>query len=99
MNKSEVNMEGHELTEEQFAKETLERYSGSKCSDFCSNLIITNFPRYVEYFAKSRNVPIIEGSMFKVAHCPKEDISILMITHLFHMCIVTILHIATSTIS
>lgn len=66
-----------QLTEEQFAKETLERYSGSKCSDFCSNLIITNFPRYVEYFAKSRNVPIIEGSMFKVAHCHDEDISIL----------------------
>jgi AMP nucleosidase len=70
-------MEGHELTEEQFAKDTLERYSGSKCTDFCSNLIITNFPRYVDYFAKSRNIKIIEGSMFKVAHCPEEDVSIL----------------------
>lgn len=70
-------MEHQELTEEQFARETLERYSGSKCSDFRSNLIITNFPRYVEYFAKSRNIPIIEGSMFKVAHCPKDDVSIL----------------------
>jgi AMP nucleosidase len=75
--KKGVFMEHHELTEEQFARETLERYSGSKCSDFRSNLIITNFPRYVEYFAKSRNIPIIEGSMFKVAHCPKDDVSIL----------------------
>jgi AMP nucleosidase len=70
-------MEGHELTEEQFARDTLERYSGSKCSDFCSNLIITNFPRYVDYFAKSRNIEIIEGSMFKVAHCKEDDVSIL----------------------
>ena len=28
-------------------------------------------------FAQSRGVPIHEGSMFKVAHCPKEDVSIL----------------------
>lgn len=66
------------LTQEaQIALQTLERYSGCDASQFQSNLIITNFPRYVEYFAKSRNVPILEGSMFKVAHCPKEEVSIL----------------------
>jgi AMP nucleosidase len=70
-------MEAQPLTEEQFARDTMERYSGSKVTDFCSNLLLTNFPKYVEYFAKSRNVPIIEGSMFKVAHCPKEDVSII----------------------
>nr|NGX27455.1 AMP nucleosidase [Chlamydiota bacterium] len=32
---------------------------------------------YVEYFAKTRGAKILEGSMFKVAHCPKEGISIL----------------------
>lgn len=63
--------------EAEIARQTLERYSGCEASKFRSNLILTNFPRYVEYFAKSRNVPILEGSMFKVAHCPKEDISIL----------------------
>jgi AMP nucleosidase len=63
--------------EETFAKETLERYSGSKASDFQSNLLLTNFPRYVEYLAKTRNVPVVEGSMFKVAHCPKEGVTIL----------------------
>lgn len=66
-----------EITEEYFAKETLERYSGSEAATFQSNLLLTNFPRYVEYFAKSRGVPIHEGSMFKVAHCPKEGVSIL----------------------
>jgi AMP nucleosidase len=38
-------------------------------------LILTNFPKYVDYFAKSRGVPLHEGSMFKVAHA--DDISIL----------------------
>ncbi len=66
-----------EIDESQYARETLERYSGSKVEDFRSNLLLTNFPRYVEYFAKTRNIEVIEGSMFKVAHCEKEDISIL----------------------
>ena len=66
-----------EITEEQFAKETLERYSGCQISEFHSNLLLTNFPRYVDYFSKTRGVKIIEGSMFKVAHSPKDDVSIL----------------------
>jgi AMP nucleosidase len=63
--------------EAEIARQTLERYSGCPADAFQSNLILTNFPRYVEYFSKTRNVPIVEGSMFKVAHCPKEEISIL----------------------
>lgn len=66
-----------EVTEEQFARETLERYSGCDAKEFQSNLLLTNFPRYVDYFAKTRAVPVIEGSMFKVAHSPKEEVSIL----------------------
>ncbi len=65
------------ITEEQFARDTLERYAGCEISEFHSNLLLTNFPRYVEYFAQSRDVKIIEGSMFKVAHCAKDDVSIL----------------------
>jgi len=65
------------LTEEQFARETLERYAGCDCAEFHSNLLLTNFPKYVEYFAQSRDVKIIEGSMFKVAHSAKDDVSIL----------------------
>lgn len=63
--------------EEKIARDTLERYSGSNVSDFQPYLLLTNFPRYVHYFAESRKVPIIEGGMFKVAHSPKEGISIL----------------------
>jgi AMP nucleosidase len=59
------------------ALETLERYSGCSSSDFCSGLIITNFPKYVDYFAKSRGLKIYEGAMFKTAHCKEEGISIL----------------------
>jgi AMP nucleosidase len=65
------------IQEEQFAKETLERYSGSDVTQFQPNLLLTNFPKYVEYFAQSRGVKIIDGSVFKVAHCPEEGISIL----------------------
>lgn len=63
--------------EEQIARDTLERYSGSSVSDFQPYLLLTNFPRYVQYFAEKRGVKIIEGSMFKTAHCPAEKISIL----------------------
>lgn len=63
--------------EAEVARQTLERYSGCEVSQFHSDLILTNFPKYVDYFAKSRNVPIFEGSMFKVAHSPTEGITIL----------------------
>ncbi len=69
--------ESEHVTEQQFAKDTLERYAGCEVGDFHSNLLLTNFPRYVDYFAQSRSIPIIEGSMFKVAHSAKDDISIL----------------------
>src|SRR5271157_2918387 len=64
------------VTEGQFARDTLERYSGCEISQFHSNLLLTNFPRYVDYFEKSRGVEVIEGSMLKVAHSPKDDVSI-----------------------
>lgn len=63
--------------EELIARETLERYSGSLVGEFQPYMLLTNFPRYVHYFAEARGLPIIEGSMFKVAHSPKEKITIL----------------------
>lgn len=63
--------------EAEIARQTLERYAGCEAAQFHSNLILTNFPRYVEYFAKTRGVPIVEGSMFKVAHDPKDEVSVL----------------------
>lgn len=66
-----------EIQEAHFAKETLERYSGSPVEEFRSNLLLTNFPRYVDAFATSREVEVFEGAMFKVAHSVQEDITIL----------------------
>jgi AMP nucleosidase len=63
--------------EERIAQDTLERYSGSSVADFQSYLLLTNFPKYVHQFAEKRGVPVVEGSVFKVAHCPAENISIL----------------------
>jgi len=66
-----------DLHEQQIAVDTLERYSGSLAGEFQPYLLLTNFPRYVQQFAEVRNLPIVEGSMFKVAHSPAEKISIL----------------------
>jgi AMP nucleosidase len=63
--------------EERIARDTLERYSGSEVSEFQPYLLLTNFPKYVDIFSTLRNIPIVEGSMFKVAHSPRDRISIL----------------------
>lgn len=63
--------------EERIARDTLERYSGSSVEEFQRYLLLTNFPKYVHYFAESRDLQVQEGSMFKVAHSPKEKVSIL----------------------
>lgn len=65
------------LLQEKIAFDTLERYSGSPVSEFQPLLLLTNFAKYVHYFAESRSVPVFEGSTFKVAHSPQEKISIL----------------------
>lgn len=71
------NSEGKEATSRNIAFETLERYCGSDPKLFRSNLLITNFPPYVDYFAKERGIQVYEGAMFKVAHSEKDDVSIL----------------------
>lgn len=77
MKTSEIGKQEYDPREEKIAVDTLERYSGCSVKEFCSYLLITNFPRYVDYFATTRKLKIKEGSMFKVAHSPKENISIL----------------------
>ena len=63
--------------EEKIARDTLERYSGSVVAEFQPYLLLTNFPKYVDMFAAMYKVPVVEGSAFKVAHAPQEQISIL----------------------
>lgn len=74
---SELFSEPVNQMEDQIAKDTLERYSGAAVEDFQPYILLTNFPSYVKYFAETRDVPIFEGSMFKVAHSPKERITML----------------------
>lgn len=69
--------EEQEALQEKIARDTLERYSGSPVTDFQPYVLLTNFARYVHYFAESRNVPVIEGSTFKTAHSPKDKVTIL----------------------
>lgn len=70
-------LEHERILQEKIAHDTLERYSGSPVQDFQPYILLTNFSRYVQYFAESRQVQVIEGSTFKVAHSPKERITIL----------------------
>lgn len=70
-------LEPEQILQEKIAHDTLERYSGSPVADFQPYILLTNFSKYVHYFAESRQVPVIEGSTFKVAHSPIDKISIL----------------------
>lgn len=77
MNIDEEHLGEEHVLQEKIAHDTLERYSGSPVKDFQPYLLLTNFSKYVRYFAESRNVPVIEGSTFQVAHSPQEKITIL----------------------
>lgn len=66
--------------EEKIAQDTLERYSGSEASSFQRFLLLTNFSRYLRTFAETNKVAITEGSMFRAAHAPELEISILDFT-------------------
>lgn len=68
---------GNEISEERYALETLKRYSGSDPEEFQSNLLLTNFPEYVECFAKKRKLKVVEGTMFKVAHDKENEVTLL----------------------
>lgn len=63
--------------EAQIARDALERYSGSPVELFCPYLLLTNFTRYVDYFAEKRKLNVHTGTMFSAAHSPEEGISIL----------------------
>lgn len=71
----EAEAEG--ISEKRFALETLERYAGCDAKEFCSNLLLTNFPHYVDAFSEMTGSQVYEGSMFKVAHSKKHDITML----------------------
>jgi AMP nucleosidase len=63
--------------EKRIAFDSLERYSGSEIGLFQKKLLLTNFPSYVQAFAKAKNVSISQGSALTVAHSPADQISMI----------------------
>ncbi len=56
---------------------TLERYTGSKATDFQPYILLTNFHQYITDFATKFKEPIYQGSAMSVCHCAKKGISII----------------------
>ena len=64
------------LRPDSYARNTLERYTGSKVEDFCSNILICNFQRYIESFADHTKNPIL-SAYWDLVHDKKRDITII----------------------
>lgn len=77
LDREEERPEDAVISEKQYAFDTIERYSGSPAKDFQPYVLLTNFPQYVEHFAKEHQVEVQRGSMFSVAHDKKQEITIL----------------------
>lgn len=65
-----------QLRPDNYARHTLERYTGSPIKEFCSHIIICNFHRYIRSFAKSTGKPILSNN-WSVVHDHEADISII----------------------
>ncbi len=65
------------ISEEEYLRNTLERYSGCSPESFLPCVLLTNFSKYLDHFAASRGRPIVEGSFFRVAHCPDEGVTMI----------------------
>ena len=79
----EVNLSREELEQiDQYSRDrvgisTLERYTGSKSSDFQPYILLTNFKAYVDLFSKRFDIPLNQGSVMRACHSKKEGISII----------------------
>jgi len=65
-----------EYKKDRYARDTLERYTGSSVEEFGSQVILVNFPAYVEHFASVRNAEIKSG-YWSAAHDRHHDVSII----------------------
>lgn len=64
------------LRPDTYARHTLERYTGSEISEFGQYILLVNFPRYLEDFARDRDVPVRSGH-WSAAHDSKSGVSII----------------------
>ncbi len=61
---------------DKYARDTLERYTGSSVNDFGSYILLVNFQKYLSYFAQASCVDIQSGH-WSVVHDKKNDISVI----------------------
>lgn len=64
------------LRPDSYARNTLERYTGSSVDEFGPYILLCNFPRYVQDFAERTGAPIKSG-YWDVVHDPTSGISII----------------------
>jgi len=69
-------MTSSSLRPDSYARNTLERYTGSSVDEFGSYILLCNFPRYVQDFAEKTGNPIKSG-YWEVVHDPTTKISII----------------------
>ena len=65
-----------QLRPDNYARHTLERYTGSSVKDFCSHILICNFHRYIKYFSKITGNEILSNN-WSVVHDHEADISMI----------------------
>ncbi len=64
------------LRPDNYARETLERYTGSPVGDFCSYVLLCNFHRYIKGFAETAGSEI-RGNYWSISHDRDNDITII----------------------
>jgi len=65
-----------QLRPDNYARHTLERYTGSSVSEFCDNIILVNFSRYIKLFSRMSSQEISYGN-WSLAHWPEKDITMI----------------------
>ena len=64
-------------TRAKLARDMLERYTGMPAGRFAPHVILTNFPEYLDHFARRFAAPVCRGTAWGAATAPREGISIL----------------------
>jgi AMP nucleosidase len=64
------------ITEPEYVKQTLERYTNCRIEDFCDHIVITNFKKYIMRFKEVTKGKYAEGN-FRIVNA--KDINCTMI--------------------
>ncbi len=65
-----------QLRPDNYARHTLERYTGSSVTDFCSNILLCNFHRYIRRFSHITSKDILSNN-WSLVHDKDRDITII----------------------